>query len=360
MPALRRALMVAVAVVAALAAVAPAARAQVPRSFFGVMVNGPLDAPSFDLDAEAAVMRRAGVGTIRFEVSWDLAEPQPGRYEWAATDRKVLAAARAGIDPLVIVTRTPGWAARTPGEVFSPPRDRATYAAFLRALVARYGPGGALWEQRPGVPRRPVRAWQVWNEPNLPVYFTQQPFAEPYARLLSAGYAAIKRADRGATVVMAGLANFSWRDLATLYRARTPLRFDVAAVHPFSGRPSNSVRIARLNRRVLDRNGARRRAIWLTELTWSSAKGRKQPLTQGWETTERGQAERLRQAYRLYLRARTELRLQRIYWYTWATVDRDSPNSFDYSGLRTVRGDGTVADKPALAAFRAVARSALR
>ena len=187
----------------------------------------------------------------------------------------------------------------------------------------------------------PVRDWEIWNEPNLAVYWTQQPFMRPYARLLNAAYAAIKGADGGATVVMAGLANFSWRDLARLYRsAGVRLRFDAAAAHPFSGRPSNAVKIVRLNREVLDRHGAARKPLWLTELTWSSAKGRKTPITKDWETTEAGQAQRLRQAYTLFVKARRSLRLQRIYWYTWVTSDRDSVNSFDYSGLRTLLPDG--------------------
>jgi hypothetical protein len=178
-----------------------------------------------------------------------------------------------------------------------------------------------------------------------------------YARLLNAAYAAIKASDPGATVVMAGLANFSWRDLSRLFRkGGTKLRFDVGAVHPFSGRPTNSVKIVRLNRAVLDRNGARSKPIWLTELTWSSAKGKKKQLTKDWETTEAGQARRLREAYRLFVRARHALRLQRIYWYTWVTVDRNSPNSFDYSGLRTLLPSGRVVDKPAAKAFRQVVR----
>jgi hypothetical protein len=202
-----------------------------------------------------------------------------------------------------------------------------------------------------------VRSWQIWNEPNISVYWTQQPFMRGYARLLDTAYPAIKQADPGATVVMAGLANFSWRDLRRLFtKGGAKLRFDVAAVHPFSGRPSNSVKIVALNRAVLDHHGARTKPIWLTELTWSSAKGKKRKLTQNWETTETGQAQRLREAYRLFVRARHRLRLQRIYWYTWVTVDRDSPNSFDYSGLRTQRPNGSIVDKPAAAAFRAVVR----
>jgi len=333
------------------------AAAGVPPDFFGVMANGALDAPGFPLDAESAAMRSAGVQSERMEIAWDLAEPQQGQYDFALTDRKALAAARAGIDVLALIVRSPAWAARHPGEPFSSPRDPADYAAFAKVLVARYGPNGSLWAEHPEVPARPIRAWQVWNEPNLAVYWAEQPFMRGYARLLNAADAAIKQADPGSTVVMAGLANFSWRDLERLFsKGGAKLHFDVAAVHPFSGRPSNAVKIVALNRKALNRHGAKGKPIWLTELTWSSAKGKKKKLTQNWETTEAGQALRLRQAYRLFVRARRALRLQRIYWYTWVTVDRDSPNSFDYSGLRTLRPDGSVVDKPAAAAFRAVVK----
>jgi hypothetical protein len=347
----------AVAALLAVLLVPGAATAKVPRDFFGVMANGPLDAPSFPLDAESSAMRADGVGAERIEIPWDLVEPQRGQFDFSLPDRKILAAARAGIDVLGLIVRSPAWAARQPGQVFSPPRNPADYAAFAAALVARYGPDGELWRDHPDVPKRPVDAWQIWNEPNLAVYWTQQPFMRGYATLLDDAYFAIKNADPKATVVMAGLANFSWRDLSRLFRrADRKLRFDVAAVHPFSGRPSNSVKIVSLNRQVLNRNGARAKPIWLTELTWSSAKGKKRKLTQNWETTEAGQAQRLRTAYALFVKARKRLKLQRIYWYTWVTVDRDSPNSFDYSGLRTLRPDGTVVDKPAARAFREVVR----
>jgi hypothetical protein len=351
---MRRALLA--AVLAALCLPAGAA-AKVPRDFFGVMANGPLDAPTFALDAESAAMRSAGVGTERMEIAWDLVEPKKGQYDFALTDRKVLAAARARLDVLGLIVRSPAWAARHPGQPFSSPRDPDDYAAFAKVLVARYGPKGSLWAAHPEVTARPVRAWQVWNEPNLAVYWTEQPFMRGYARLLNAAHAAIKRADPGATVVMAGLANFSWRDLSRLFdKGGAKLRFDAAAVHPFSGRPSNAVKIVRLNRAVLNRNGSKSKPIWLTELTWSSAKGKKAKLTKDWETTEAGQALRLTQAYRLLVRARRALRLERVYWYTWVSIDRDSPNSFDYSGLRTQRPDGSVVDKPAARAFRAVVK----
>jgi len=52
--------------------------------------------------------------------------------------------------------------------------------------------------------------------------------------------------------------------------------------------------------------------------------------------------------------ARRALRIERVYWYTWLS-EEGSPNSFDYSGLRRIRGSRTIS-VPALASFRAAAR----
>ena len=353
-----RCALVACAAAAALAGAATAAQAAAPVGFFGMNVNGPVDDPAFDLAGEARTMRSAGVRSWRVEFAWDLLEPQPGTFDWAVTDRKVLAAARAGIDVLGLAVRAPVWSNGSRTDPFVPPRDPSAYGRFTAALARRYGPSGAFWAANPGVRPRPVRAWEIWNEPNLAIYFRDQPFEAPYARLLRAAYRSLKTVDRGSTVVLAGMANFSWRDLARLLRSQRGLRFDAAAVHPFTGKPSGMIEIVRRNRLALDARGRRRTPLWLTEMTWSSAKGRKTPLTKGWETTEGGQAERLRGAYGLLSRHRRRLGVAQIFWYTWATRDDGSRNSFEYSGLRTTRGadGGGLRDKPALRAFRGLAR----
>jgi hypothetical protein len=326
-----------------------------PRDFFGVMVNGPLDSPKADLMAEEGVMRQAGVESQRVPFNWDLIQPDPNAApDWSLVDRKVLAAAANGMSVLGLVLGSPAWASSHPGVPLSPPRDPNTYGDFMRLCIARYGPFGSFWTEHPEVKATPIRDWQVWNEPNLPDYFSVQPFAKPYVRLLRAARRAIKSADPGATVVMAGLANFSWKAMRQLYKAHVRGAFDVAAVHPFSGRPSNSYKITRLNRDVMNHYGDRAKPIWLTEFTWPSAKG-KTKNRRGWETTEAGQAKKLTAAYRLYIRARSRLRLQRIYWYTWAGYD-SPPNSFDFSGLRHGTPDGAFTSKPALSAFEAITK----
>jgi hypothetical protein len=326
----------------------------VPANFFGVMANGPLDADNVDLMAEDAVMKAAGVDSQRVPINWDRIEPtQDGPPDWTQVDRKVGAAAANGMTVLGLVLGSPEWASGS-RVALTPPKDPGTYAAFLKQLIARYGPFGQFWSEHPELPVVPVRDWQVWNEPNLSDYFAVQPFARPYVRLLRAAFKAIRQADPGAKVVMAGLANFSWKDLEKLYKAHVKGLFDVAAVHPFTGFPVNSVKIVRSNRRVMARHGDGGKPVWLTELTWTSAKGKTKNI-HNWETTEAGQAKRVTEGYRVYIKALRSLHLQRIYWYTWAGYDRP-PNSFEYSGLRHASTDGTFSDKPAMKAFRAVTK----
>lgn len=334
------------------------AAAKPPKGFLGMNVNGPLDDPAFDLAGEARQMRSTGVRSWRVEFSWDLIEPKPGEFSWGPSDRKVLAAAGAGIDVLGLAVRAPAWANKSFLDPFVPPKDPAAYGRFTAALVRRYGPDGELWKENANVRKRPVRAWEIWNEPNLEVYFRDQPFEKPYAKLLRSAYKSIKTLDKRSTVVMAGMANFSWRDLDRLLRKEKNLRFDAAAVHPFTGKPSGMIEIARRNRVALDRRGKKKASLWLTEMTWSSAKGKKTPLTKGWETTESGQARRLTQAYRQLAKYRKRLSISHVYWYTWASRDDGSPNSFEYSGLRTTRGesDGGLRNKPAFGAFQRIAK----
>src|SRR5437763_9156496 len=363
---------------AATAATPAAAKRRVPQGFLGVNLNGPMLDTGVDLAGESATMARAGAEAVRLPVFWAAEQPYataadvpPDRRaafvdaggvptDFSASDRLIGAAAAHGLRILVTVARTPPWAAKQP-TLFdaSPPRDPGTYAAFMTALVRRYGPGGDFWRAHPELRAVPVRDWQVWNEPGQVYYWTEQPFARGYVRLLAAARAAIKAADHGARVVLAGLNSgfgyLSWTDLGKVYAAGGGRLFDEAAQHPFSYRTANVIRSVRLFRAVMARHGDGRKPLLLTELSWTSAKG-KTNLRYGFEVTERDQARRIAEALPLLAGLRRQLHLAGVYWYTWLTPPLGSPQPFDYAGLRRQSGAGIVS-KPALGAYRSAARA---
>ncbi|MBX5442391.1 MAG: hypothetical protein IRZ32_12810 [Solirubrobacteraceae bacterium] len=352
---------------AALLAPACASARTVPEGFFGVMADGVLmtrDDASFA--HEFRLMKASGVETIRPVVYWaDMQPERGGPLITLSLDRLMGEAARNGLRVVPVVLRAPAWARVDPSNFASPPRDPQDFAAYLQALIARYGPNGTFWAENPDVPKRPQRVWQVWNEPNLNRYWSSpKPFARDFVALQRAAYRAIKAADPGATVVLAGFGNDSWNALEKAYDAGlNGSMYDVAGMHPFSGRVANVMKIVRLNRQVMNRHGDARKPIMITEITWPSALGTEATTTTGFETTEAGQARKLTEAYRGFMRRRKAWRIQNVIWSTWLTSDMGSTNSFDWSGLRRLNPAdpaGEPLDKPALAAYRSLALAAQR
>ena len=343
------------AALATLLVAAPAQARSVPRGWLGVQADGPLTEPGNPFGPEWSLMRASGAETVRTAFDWRAAQPaEDGPIDFTAIDAVVAAAAQQRLPVLPVVHRTPAWAAARPGDgPASAPRGTAAFTRFLTALVGRYGPRGSLWAERPQLPRMPIRAWQIWNEPNLTRYWTAQPFARPYVKLLRASRRALRAADPGSRTILAGLPNESWIALRRVYRAGGRRAFDAVALHPYTGRPRNVIKLVELARREMRRFHDGRKPVWLTELSWPASKG-KTAGAPGFVTTERGQARRLQQSLSLLARARKRLRIQRVVWYTWLSRE-DSSNAFDWSGLRRQRG-GAVVSARSLAVFRRAAK----
>ncbi|HLH67251.1 MAG TPA: hypothetical protein VKV27_16295 [Solirubrobacteraceae bacterium] len=343
-------------------------RPPVPQGFVGVDVDGPILNPAtgIDLQAQMRAMVASGVQSIRAAFSWSQAQPYEswsqvppavrsqftdvdGRpFYFQVTDEIVAAAARARISVLPTVLYAPSWDAVPNPDGVSYPRAFGPYAAYLTALIDRYGPRGSFWRAHPGLPRMPIRAWQVWNEENL-TYYWRQPFAPTYARLLAAARAAIRRADPGARLVLGALTNAAWRALGELYRVRGARRlFDVVAVNGFTRLPANVIVYLRLMRRAMDRFGDFAKPLLATEVSWPSAAGQ---VTGGFDfdTTEAGQARNIAALLPALGADRRALGLAGFYWYTWVGQE-PGPLPFDYAGLERFTA-GRVVAKPALRAF---------
>jgi len=147
-------------------------------------------------------IRDAGFGWVKVGFGWrDIEGAAKGVFDWSRTDYIVEQANSEGIDLLVRIDHQPGWA----GGAFplnGPPDDLSDLGDFLTALTTRY--------------RGRVRAYQVWNEPNLArEWGGRVPDPGQFVEMLRVAYAAIKAGDPDAMVISGGLSpTGSWTDEA--------------------------------------------------------------------------------------------------------------------------------------------------
>lgn len=347
------------AVLLALFATAGPVQAKVPRAFYGAEGDPIADLSEEPIpEADFARMRSARVGNLRINFNWGRLEPTPGApRDWAYYDTVVERAARARVAILAVLVGSPPWAAGD--NAFAPltQAGRAAFRRFVTDVVRRYGRGGSFWRANRDVPRRPIPAYQVWNEPNYPPHWSEGPSrASEYASLLKLTATAIRRVDRRAKIGTAGLlANSTrgpagYRYLDALYRVKGIKRyFDAVAIHPYS-EDAAGVRgeLTRI-RRVMRRRGDARTPVWISELGWATGGG-----SPYFSTTRAGQADRLRATFRFVTRNRARYRVGKLIWFSWR--DRTGPSSRGwefYCGLFGVDGR----PKPAWSAFRRFTRA---
>ena len=275
------------------------AHAAVPRDWLGMAADGPMTDPAADVAGEWDRMARTGVRTVRLAFYWQQGQPTtPAAVSFGEYDRLVATAAQRGLKVLPVVLGSPQWVALDPrAGGASPPSDPVAYGRFLQALVGRYGPRGSLWAEQPSLPRRPIRDWQIWNEPDYPGFWSLQPFAARYVGLLREARRALRAADPGARAILGGLTGESWDDLRRIYRAGGRGTFDAVALHPYTAAPRNVVRIVRYARRVMRNHGDRAKPIWLTEMSFPAAQGRIE-VGPGIDTDDARQARKLRERAR--------------------------------------------------------------
>lgn len=329
---------------------------RLPADFFGIVSEDLIYMSDRDRKATLRLQRLAGIRVLRQTLRWSEVERSPGRFDFSAFDALVADAARQGIAVLPILMDTPSFRlpSRASGRGFHPPRRTSHFARFAIAAVKRYGPAGTLWSDNPRLARRPIRAWQIWNEPNLKPYWPQGPNARAYTRLLRAAYMSIKRRDRRAEIVAGGLPNSrSGVPLVTytkaMYRAGAKRYFDTFAVHPYGRTSRDAHALVVAVRRVMDRSRDRRAKLWVTEFGWSDV-GPPSAFRAG----RVGQATQIRAALIRLARSRKSLRLRGAILYNWR--DGLPYAGFDFWGLHTglVRVSG--GRKPAYFAFKRTLR----
>ena len=179
----------------AAAAWVPATTGKPGSSRFGIAAGGGLHELSRrDLARYLNGVQAVRAGWIRFVINWEVIQRDGARrYDWARFDPVIAAARRRGIAVLGVIAYTPPWARPAGTTGAYPPTHIESYARFAKVAVQHFSRAG-------------VRAYEIWNEPNVARFWRPAPDVVRYTQMLKRAYSAIKSADPAATVVSGGLA----------------------------------------------------------------------------------------------------------------------------------------------------------
>jgi hypothetical protein len=324
-----------------------------PADFVGIMPPGIASMGAAQLGHNFDLVKHLHAGLLRQTFDWSDIERAPNRFHFARYDALMAAAAQRGLRVLPVLFNPPGFHSAGPPRPSPrgtfPPRHPGDLGVFAKVLVRRYGPDGSFWRAHPELKPDPIRSWQVWNEPSLPVYWPTGPDPRAYTQVLTATAKAIRSVDPGATIVSAGIPQsrigipFA-RYVEGMYRAGAKGAFDALAIHPYARDTAGVIAAIVQARRIMDRHGDRS-PIWVTEVGWASG-GPPSDFTVG----PAGQAQRVSATLLALDARRRALGLRGVVYFGL----RDSPvypGGHDFWGLHTglLRLGG--ARKPAFAAF---------
>ena len=337
--------------------------AAVPQQDFYAIAQG---ISRFD-DDDLAMMQSTGVGLERFLLDWALVEPEEGSADWP--DDEIGALASHGIRTMPFIWGTPKWIAQTTNEPpINTPEQEQAWQDWLTSAVDRYGPGGTYWsedyreEYGDDAKPQPIRAWQVWNEPNLKKFFVPgkdlDESVEKYARLLEISQDAIRAQDPKAQVILAGLPGYgdvtAWDFLDRLYaEPGVEDHFDAVALHPYSPGVDGLQRQIVQMRKAMTENGDGQTPLWFTELGWGSGPPDRFRLNKG----PTGQARLLDDSFQLIEKHRDDWNVEHLFWFDW----RDPAAQSKVGGCSFCVTSGLLSanhrPKPAYLAFKSFVSS---
>ncbi|MFN8523084.1 MAG: cellulase family glycosylhydrolase [Chloroflexota bacterium] len=136
----------------------------------------------------------AGFTWVKQRFEWrNIEKTRKNAFEWNEPDRIVTAVNAAGLGLIARIDNQPDWARRD--KIFpavGPPDKTEDWKDFVQSLAERY--------------RGKIQAYEVWNEPNLSrEWGNAKPDAKAYVDLLKVTYTEIKKLDKDAVVISAGL-----------------------------------------------------------------------------------------------------------------------------------------------------------
>lgn len=302
-------------------------------------------APSTWQIQQLEAMKATGITSIRVDADWSVGQPDgPDSYSWTSLDQVVASIQKAGLSVDLVIDGCPAWAAVSgvQGDQFAQPASPAAFANWATAVVERYASKGAKY-------------FEIWNEPNNPIFWQPSPNPAAYTADLKAAYAAIKAVDPSAIVISGGLAPEP--DSSTSYSPLTFLEdmyadgaqgsFDGVGFHPYTypldpdtvGSVTAWTQMSETNpsiRSIMAANNDSDKKIWITEFG-APTSGTDANVSESEQSTELEEA--ISQVKQLSW-------IGSFYMYTWEDVTGEGFGLLTIDGVKKLAYAAVVADLP--------------
>ena len=344
-----------------------ASASAVPSSFIGITAEDTFAQPGAYRSGQLNQQKAVGVGLFRQVFKWSDIEKTKGQYDFTFYDQYVIDAANKGITILPILLDAPAFrAAALPSNAKANtsrlPKSNTDLGNFAALLIRRYGPKGSVWAGHANARKYAIRSWQVWNEPNIPIYWGgRKPNAGNYVKMLAATARGIKKADRYAEVVTAGIPDTRLGGaqpltpyLQGLLHSKAQRYAQTFAVNAYARTGASTATVISRVRKQMNKGKATKTKIWLTEAGWAD-RGPKSRFNLG---SEHAQATQITKMFTILAKQRKTLLLRGIVYYNWR--DGAPYNGKDFVGLHQglLRVNG--GHKKAFSAFGAAVRKIRR
>ncbi len=269
------------------------------------------------------------VGSLRTwdaKVRWADIEAEPGRWDFSRLDRIVGGAQKRGIDVLIPLGMPPAWASSKPFEqsAYRPgeaalPKDIELWRRYIKKVATRY------------VGR--VRNYEIWNEPNLPKFFSGSP--EDAVPLTCAAQEVLKEIDPSIRLVSpapTGAYGVPW--LKRFFAAGGGKCIDVVGFHFYNSHldPESHITLNAKIRTAMAEANVTAMELWNTETGWLIASRNKtlDPVAVGFKAQDRILTDD--QSISLIPRAlilHAAMGVSRFYWYA---LDNDMMGLWERDG----------------------------
>ena len=163
------------------------------------------------------MLKDAGVGIVRMDVSWSGIEKLKGQYDFSHHDKLVKDLDSLGISILFIIDY--GNPLYDDGLAPNSENGREAYKKFCSALVQHYSGKNIIWE--------------LWNEPNIDKFWQPKVNVDDYMKFCHTVVPAIREKDKDACIIAPAMSSFDMKFMESCFQQGLLNLVDGVSVHPY-------------------------------------------------------------------------------------------------------------------------------